>query len=68
MNAATTEAPATRDLELQGACPTCGGDLSVRLGPEGARSVCHRCGAWSRPILHQNAEGLHLHHPTRAAA
>jgi len=64
MKAAPIEPAAPRDLELFGACPLCEGVLSLRVGSEGARSVCRGCGWWSRPVVHQGQDGLHLHHRT----
>jgi hypothetical protein len=63
MTPTPTAEDTTRDFELQGACPLCEGNLALRLGPEGARSVCRGCGCWSRPRVHQGSDGLRLFHP-----
>jgi hypothetical protein len=51
------EAP---DLELAASCVACGGDLSVRVRPGSARSVCRGCGAWSAPQLSHHDGELHM--------
>jgi hypothetical protein len=33
----------TAELTLPGACPTCGGDVQLRLSPDGARTWCPAC-------------------------
>jgi hypothetical protein len=64
MKAEPIAADEPRDLELASACPLCDGDLVLRLGPEGVRSICRRCGAWSRPSFHRTGDGFQLRHPT----
>lgn len=50
----------TPDLELAGSCLACGGDLSVRVRPGSARSVCRGCGAWTTPQLSRQDGEVHM--------
>jgi hypothetical protein len=52
--------PAVPDLELRGACVACGGDLSIRLGRDRARSVCRSCGLWTCPRIEFAEDAVEL--------
>jgi len=56
------------DLHIPGGCPTCGGDLAVRVSEDGrARSVCLKCVALGEPRLWRDAGGMHVMHRVAAA-
>ena len=58
----------TREFSLDGGCLLCGGDLMVRVGPEGAATFCPTCRWISHPAVHRGEEGLLLSHPPALAA
>jgi hypothetical protein len=60
-------APEHTDHRLPGACPTCGGDLLVRVSSSGARGYCGRCTALTRPMMITNADGWRIHHRVASA-
>lgn len=48
----------TAEFTLTAACPACGGDLRLRLSPEGARSWCPTCHLIGRPRVRFGPDGL----------
>lgn len=46
------------DMKLPKGCPLCGGDVHVRLSPEGARTYCPACHLITKPQLTMSAEGV----------
>jgi len=56
------------DLHIPEGCPTCGGDLAVRVSDDGrARSACLKCVALGEPRLWRDRGGVHLMHRVAAA-
>lgn len=59
----------TRDLTIPGGCILCGGDLDVRITPEGAAaSVCSSCRWISRPEMRNEDGHIHVIHPAGGMA
>ncbi len=50
----------TAEMTLPNACATCGGDLTMRLSPSGARTYCPQCHVIAKPELSWNHEGERL--------
>lgn len=48
----------TAELTLTAACPTCGGDLKMRVSGAGARTWCLACHTIARPKVHFGPEGM----------
>jgi hypothetical protein len=62
-HALPSDAIESRDFSLEGGCILCGGDLSVRVSPGRARTVCMACRWISRPHMRRDEEGVHVVHP-----
>jgi hypothetical protein len=59
----------TADFEVAGGCPSCGGDLSVRVSPgHEARSYCKACHWLSRQVVTMEGNKLQLAQPISAQA
>lgn len=58
-----TDASESKDFSLEGGCILCGGDLSVRVSPGRARTVCKSCRWISRPHMEREEDGVHVVHP-----
>jgi len=65
--AATAPEPSVQDLRLPGGCPTCGGELSVRVSPSGARGYCPVCARLSTALVIPAANGTQIVHLAAAA-
>ncbi|MEW5742480.1 MAG: hypothetical protein AB1938_26415 [Myxococcota bacterium] len=48
----------TAELTLTAACPTCGGDLKLRVSPDGARTYCPACRVIARTRVGFGPDGL----------
>ena len=48
------------EMTLPNACVTCGGDLTMRISPDGARTYCGECHVIARPDVTWNSEGARL--------
>lgn len=48
------------EMTLPKACVTCGGDLLMRVSPQGARTYCPECHVIAKPDVTWNGEGGHL--------
>jgi hypothetical protein len=46
----------------------CGGDLSLRVSPGGARTICRACGWLSKPQIRREGDSVHMVHPIGANA
>lgn len=46
------------DLTIPEGCMICGGDLEVRMSPEGARAVCVKCHWLTKPTISVTQQGL----------
>jgi hypothetical protein len=57
-----------RDIQIPEGCILCGGDLAVRLTPDGAGSVCLRCCWISRPQMSREDGAVHVIHPAAGIA
>jgi hypothetical protein len=55
------------DHRLPGGCPTCGGDLTVRIGASGARGYCPACARISTVLMVPAPGGAHFVHLAFAA-
>lgn len=58
----------TREISLPGGCILCGGDLDVRMGPDGAGSFCKSCRWISRPHMKREGTQVHVIHPAGGVA
>jgi len=56
-----------RDHCLPGGCPTCGGEIAVRVGPSGARGYCAACARLSTVLVLPAPGGTHFIHLAAAA-
>ena len=61
------EAPRDRDTVFEGACPTCGGPLQMRITPGQAWAWCGACLRLTRPVVLPGEGGAVLVHPTALA-
>ncbi len=50
----------TAEMTLSNACAVCGGDLSMRVSPDGARTYCADCHLIDKPAVKWNSEGARL--------
>lgn len=50
----------TAELTLTAACPTCGGDVLLRVSPDGARTYCPVCHVIAKPKVTFGPGGLVL--------
>lgn len=50
----------TAEMTLAAACLTCGGDLLLRLSPDGARTYCPVCHVIAKPKVRFGPGGLAL--------
>ena len=57
-----------RDIRIPEGCILCGGDLVVRLTPDGAGSVCLSCHWISRPHMTREDGTVHVVHPAAGLA
>jgi hypothetical protein len=62
------EASETRDFSLPSGCILCGGELKVRVTPEGAGSVCPACRWISRPQMQRVDGAVQVSHPAGGIA
>ena len=53
----------TREFSLDGGCLLCGGDLQVRVRPEGAATFCPACRWISHPHMKRAEGGIQVIHP-----
>jgi hypothetical protein len=58
----------TAELTLTGACVACGGDVLLRVSPDGARTYCAACHAIAKPKVHFGPDGLRLSYESQAQA
>lgn len=58
----------TAELTLTAACPTCGGDVLLRVSPDGARTYCPVCHVIAKPKVAFGPGGLVLTPGTLAQA
>jgi hypothetical protein len=69
MNAQNMVLPeGVKDFTLEGGCFLCGGDLAVRVGPDGTGSCCVHCAWISRPHLVQDGKRVQVAHPAGGVA
>lgn len=57
-----------RDIQIPEGCILCGGDLAVRVTPEGAGSVCLSCRWISHPHMTREDGTVHVVHPAGGVA
>jgi hypothetical protein len=50
----------TAELLVPGACPLCGGDVQLRVSPDGARTWCPACRVIAKSKVSFGAEGVVL--------
>ncbi len=48
------------EMVLPKACTSCGGDLTMRVSPDGARTYCPACHVIAKPEVTWNSEGARL--------
>ncbi|MEW6435398.1 MAG: hypothetical protein AB1730_28210 [Myxococcota bacterium] len=50
----------TAELTLTAACVMCGGDVQLRVSPDGARTYCPTCHVIAKPKVFFSPHGFHL--------
>lgn len=58
----------TAEFTLAGACVACGGDVQLRVSPDGARTWCPTCRIIAKPKVGFGKDGLVLTQETTAQA